>query len=612
MLLLLAANAIAAENNHFTTELKPLLKQYCYECHSGDDAESGVAFDRFTDSAEVQTDFELWEKVVRLVKERQMPPADAFELETQPLQKIVSGIEYELSQFDCSSESRPGRVTIRRLNKAEYDNTIRDLTGLDLNLGQSFPSDDVGNGFDNIADVLSLPPILLEKYLGAAETISLAILEDEVIRKKVFPITPASDSIEEKISSATENVKLFASRAFRRPLTDSEQQKLFQLMSNAWQQGASEAEISQTVITAILSNPRFIFRIEEDKPTSDDLEKVRKLNSYEIATRLSYFLWSSMPDERLFELAEKNQLQDPVILVAEAKRMLHDPKAQAIVDNFAGQWLQLRDVERLSPNPEQFPSYSPLLGQAMRKETEEFFSHIVKEDRSVLEFLNADYTFVNELLANHYGIKGVVGDGFQRVKLRSQRRGILTHASILTLTSNPTRTSPVKRGKWILENILDEPPPPAPADVPDLEEGGETLGSLREQMEQHRANPSCAVCHRTMDAIGFGLENFDAIGVWREKDGDDTIDPSGELPGNKAFRGASQLITILADEKRDAFARCLSEKLLIYALGRGLVSYDRCAINDAVSALEQNDYRFSALIAAIVTSEPFTMRELVE
>ena len=301
-----------------------------------------------------------------------------------------------------------------------------------------------------------------------------------------------------------------------------------------------------------------------------------------------------------------------MILVAEAKRMLQDPKAQAIVDNFAGQWLQLRDVERLSPNPEQFPSYSPLLGQAMRKETEEFFSHIVKEDRSVLEFLNADYTFVNELLANHYGIKGVVGDGFQRVKLRSQRRGILTHASILTLTSNPTRTSPVKRGKWILENILDEPPPPAPADVPDLEEGGETLGSLREQMEQHRANPSCAVCHRTMDAIGFGLENFDAIGVWREKDGDDTIDPSGELPGNKAFRGASQLITILANEKRDAFARCLSEKLLIYALGRGLVSYDRCAINDAVSALEQNDYRFSALIAAIVTSEPFTMRELVE
>ena len=320
-----------------------------------------------------------------------------------------------------------------------------------------------------------------------------------------------------------------------------------------------------------------------------------------------------MPDERLFHLAEQNQLQDPAVLEAETKRMLQDPKARALVDNFAGQWLQLRDVERLSPDPKLFPNYSKALAGSMRQETELFFSAIIDEDRSILEFLNGDYTYVDERLASHYGMEGVKGDAFRRVSLNGgQRRGILTHASILTLTSNPTRTSPVKRGKWILENILNEPPPPPPSDVPDLEEGGETLGTLREQMEQHRANPSCASCHRTMDAIGFGLENFDAVGVWRDHDGKEFIDASGQLPGNKNFQGAGELMEILTDEKKVAFARCLTEKMLTYALGRGLVSFDRCAINDAVAALKRNDYRFSVMVTSIVTSDPFMMREVSE
>jgi hypothetical protein len=289
--------------------------------------------------------------------------------------------------------------------------------------------------------------------------------------------------------------------------------------------------------------------------------------------------------------------------------MLADPKARALIDNFAGQWLQLRDVSRLMPDTGTFPEFDGELRAAMRRETEVFFETIIREDRSVLEFLNADYTYVNERLARHYGIPDVKGDAFRRVALTNGRRGVLTHASILTLTSNPTRTSPVKRGKWILENILAEPPPPPPANVPELEEGGETLGSLREQMEQHRANPTCASCHRTMDTLGFGLENFDAVGGWRDQDGRADVDATGELPGGQTFNGAAELMQILAIEKKDAFCKCLADKLLTYALGRGLGSYDRCAVKEAVSALAENDYRFSALVTSIVTSDPFTMRE---
>jgi len=605
---------VCAESTPFSEDLRPLLVEHCMECHSADGAEGGIAFDQYVDSAKIQSDFELWEKVVRLVKDRQMPPSDAEELQATSIQKFVSAIEYELSQFDCSVEKRPGRVTIRRLNKAEYNNTIRDLTGLDLHLADDFPSDDVGNGFDNIGEVLSIPPILLEKYIQAAEKIAAAIWQDPAIRKQVFPYSPKSESLEDRVFAATENVRLFARKAFRRPIREKEAQRFLQLMRNVWERDGTEAEIMQTITVAILSNPNFIFRVE-DEPIEQQFDTgetvgTRILNSYELASRLSYFLWSSMPDERLFELAEQGELVKPAVLVAESQRMLRDPKASALVENFAGQWLQLRDIERLSPDPTLFPNYSKELGRSMRQETEVFFARLIQEDRNVLEFLNADYTYIDGALAKHYGIAGVEGDEFQRVALQSNRRGILTHASILTLTSNPTRTSPVKRGKWILENMLDEPPPPPPADVPDLEEGGETLGSLREQMEQHRANPSCAVCHRTMDAIGFGLENFDAVGVWREKDGQGLIDASGKLPGNQVFEGASALMEILSEEKKEAFTRCLAEKLLTYALGRGLGSFDRCAVNDTVESLEKNEYRFSAMIAAIVTSEPFTMCEV--
>jgi Protein of unknown function (DUF1588)/Protein of unknown function (DUF1592)/Protein of unknown function (DUF1585) len=315
-----------------------------------------------------------------------------------------------------------------------------------------------------------------------------------------------------------------------------------------------------------------------------------------------------MPDEELFRLARKNSLRQE--LVPQVRRMLADPKAKALTDNFAGQWLQLRSLPTLTPNTAQFPSFNDKLRSAMQKESELFFECIVRDDRSILDFIDADFTFVNERLAKHYGITGVKGEEFHRVTLTNgQRGGILTQASVLTITSNPTRTSPVKRGKWILENILGTPPPAPPPDVPELAEDKEVVlkGSLRQRMEQHRANPACAVCHQQMDALGFAFENFDAVGAFRTKDGKFDIDPAGEMPGGQKFAGPAELKQILKS-KSDLFGRCLAEKMLTYALGRGLEYYDRCAVDEIVGKLQRADHKFSALVIAIVQSDPFQMR----
>ncbi|WP_147869660.1 DUF1592 domain-containing protein [Stieleria maiorica] len=603
------AGEFPADESHatnYSTNIAPFLQTHCVVCHSGDDFEGEVSFDRFEDTANIQENYEFWEKVLRLVVEHQMPPADQTQPTTDEIASLAAAIEVEFSSFDCSSAEHPGRVIIRRLNKSEYNNTIRDLLGLDLNLADNFPSDDVAHGFDNMGEVLTIPPILFEKYLEAAATIAEKALADEQAKKRVLPREAAND--DEQVAVARENIRQFATRAFRRPISDDEADRLFSIMRSAFERGAPKDEIFQTVVTAILIHPSFLFRVERD-PEPDDADGIRALDGYELATRLSYFLWSSMPDERLFELAASGELANKDVLAAEAKRMLADPKSQALVDNFAGQWLQLRDVSSLMPDPVRFPEFDDSLRRSMRRETEKFFEQIVREDRSVLEFLNADYTYVNERLARHYGIDSIQGDSFQKVSLPAGRRGVLTHSSILMLTSNPTRTSPVKRGKWILENILAEPPPPPPADVPELEEGGEVLGSLREQMEEHRANESCAVCHRKMDALGFGMENFDAVGAYRQRDGAFDIDASGELPGGVAFDGAEELMQILVQEKSEQFCKCLAAKLLTYALGRGLTSYDRCTVQSALAALENDGYRFSSLVTAIVTSDPFTMRE---
>ncbi len=597
---------IAGGKSHFEVSVAPFLAKHCAACHSGDEAEAGVAFDRYTVSANVQKEYDLWDKAARLIRDRQMPPPEQTQPTAGELIAVDAAIQAELATFDCTTEQQAGRVTLRRLNKAEYNNTIRDLIGLDLKLADDFPSDDVGNGFDNIGDVLSLSPVLLEKYLMAAQSVADQVFADPQARARVLVHVAQTNG--DRIDVARRNVRDFAARAYRRPLTEGEQARLFDIMKFAYEQDSSMDEIFRTVVAAVLSNPHFLFRVERDAD-NDDEDRIRELDGYEVASRLSYFLWSSMPDEILFEVARRGKLTQPEVIAAQTRRMLADPKSIALANNFAGQWLQLRDVSRLMPDPERFPDFDGELRSAMRRETELFFESMVRENRSVLEFLNADFTFVNERLARHYGIPGVSGPEFQLVALKADRRGILTHAGILMLTSNPTRTSPVKRGKWILDNILAEPPPPPPVNVPELEEGAETLGSLREQMEQHRSNPACSVCHLKMDAIGFGLENFDAIGAWRDSDGRFDINASGELPGGHKFGGVLELMEILVQEKKTEFCRCLASKMLTYALGRGLGSYDRCTINDVVRDLAENEYRFETLITAIVTSVPFTMRE---
>ena len=408
--------------------------------------------------------------------------------------------------------------------------------------------------------------------------------------------------------AATQVLRPILYRVFRRPVTDAEVTRFAELVDRNVTEFKETYEYGLYVaLQAALVSPDFLFRKEAD-PEGDAAE--RKLNEYEVASRLSYFLWSSMPDDQLFQLAENKRLFDPAILQAQIERMLHDDKAHALSRNFASQWLNLRNLADVQPNPEVFPDFDDALRSAMGQETEMLFSTIVKENRSIDDFLNADFTFLNERLAKHYGITGVSGEEFVRVSLAgSMRSGVLTHASILTLTSNPGRTSPVKRGKWILENILGDAPPPPPPGVPPLEEAAKDMAnlSLRERMEIHRKDPGCASCHKTMDPLGMGLENFDAIGRWRDKEGERDVDSRGELPSGEKFSGPIELIGIIRG-RQEKFHRAFAERLLTYALGRGLEYYDKCAVDQALVLMKQRGNRFSALVEGIVTSDAFMKR----
>src|SRR5258707_5523585 len=408
-----------------------------------------------------------------------------------------------------------------------------------------------------------------------------------------------------KLGCAQEIISGFAKRAFRRPVAGEEVDRLLGLFKSADAAGESFQDSIKLVLQAVLVSPDFLFRAEI-KTSAKNGQEPRAVDDYALASRLSYFIWSSMPDAELFAQAQRRTLRRN--LEAEVRRMLKDPKAEALTKNLAGQWLQLGNLKLASPDSSQFPDFNEDLRASMQKETEMFFDFILRENRSVLEFIDADYSFLDEKLARLYGISGVEGNNFRRVSLAGTRRGgLLTQASTLTITSNPTRTSPVKRGKWVLENILGAPPPPPPPDVPELQEGKSALvGTLRQRMEQHRTNPTCASCHSRMDPIGFGFENYDAIGRWREKEGEFAIDASGDLNG-KSFNGPADLRAILANQKRDDFARCMTEKILIFALGRGLEYYDKCAVDQLTKNLAGKGYKFSTLIVEVTKSVPFQM-----
>jgi mono/diheme cytochrome c family protein len=716
----------------FRARIEPLVAQSCVDCHSGEEPAGELALDAVLERGSVSDDRETWDKMARRVRDKEMPPEDGEPLEDAQREKFLAWLDAELANDDCSGPRDPGRVTIRRLNRNEYNHTIRDLLGVEFQPAKDFPADDVGYGFDNIGDVLSMPPILLEKYLSAAQDIVehalgtrltnlvddveggqardngfrvlasqgdvtakvrtreggthyiLRVLAygdqagDEPVKMRIsfgdqtvrefevravadYPelyeawvevpkpgkhkwsvsflndyyrpeeegphdrnlhvghletMGPYADSYQQAIPRehtpedrqlvAREIVNRMMGRAYRRPSTAAEVDRVLQLVEAVHADGGNFGEAIGLGLQAMLVSPHFLFRVELDPPP-DDADGIRELNDFEVATRLSYFLWSSMPDDELFELARQGALRKDGNLEKQARRMLADEKSRALVENFAGQWLQLRNLNTVAPDKSTYKDFDEALRRAMRQETETFFATIMSEDRSVLEFLDADYTFVNERLAKHYGIADVEGEEFRRVSLDPVRRGgVLGQASVLTVTSNPTRTSPVKRGKWVLENLLGAPPADPPPDVPPLEEK-ELVGTLRERMEQHRDNAVCASCHKAMDPLGFGLENYDGIGGWRDKDGEFAIDASGELPNGQTFSGPQELKQVLK-ARQDDFLRCLAEKMLTYGLGRGVEYSDRCTVRDIATSMAANDFKFSSLILAVVASDAFQKR----
>ncbi|QDS95713.1 hypothetical protein FF011L_45130 [Roseimaritima multifibrata] len=725
----------------YQEQLLPLLRTYCLDCHAVD-GDSEVQLDKDQSALQVQQNRAFWNHVVTQVRSGSMPPADGEVMDAANREKMLETIEKLVNSVDCVQQANPGKVALRRLNRIEYRNTIHDLTGIDYQPSEGFPGDDVGYGFDNIGDVLSLPPLLMEKYLDAAETITgQAIITplaprlweininpatidnakkyvrqngltlasrgtvtlnteipftgdyvltmsasgdqggDDPVRVEIkagkfqtivdvpseapenYPVSlslkKGKASIDltftndfyvegkvdrnfhlhhlhlegterqpakmpplkltdnhrkiifavpsEKLSAedaTTQVLSRFGSRSFRRPITKGELDRLSKLAAQVRSEGGSYEESIQVAIQAILVSPHFLYRVEQ--PGKGDPEAPMPLVSqFELASRLSYFLWSSMPDDELLRLAYRGELRDPEKLRDKIRRMIADPRAAHFIENFAGQWLQLRNLDRVQPDTEQFPEFSDATREQMKRETLLLFAEVLRKNLPVTTLLDADYTFLNHDLAKFYGIQGISGDEFRKVALAdTPRRGLLTHASVLTITSNAGRTSPVKRGKWIMENLLNTPPPPAPPNVPELDKS-ELSGTLRERMEQHRANPACAACHNVMDQLGFALENFGPVGHWRTHDGKEKIDSSGKLPDGTEFNGAADLTNLLTHARREQFVRCLAEKTLIYAVGRGTDYYDRCAIDEILAKIEDNDSRYGDMVFAIIASDPF-------
>ena len=604
------AAAPSEVDGKFSHQLSAYFDTYCIDCHGADEQMAGITVNSVGSREDVLKNGKSWSRVLKMIRLGAMPPED---IEPRPTTKesrsVAELLEDALSSIDCRQLAQPGYPTVRRLNRVEYNNTIRDLFGVHLTPADDFPSDDVGEGFDNIGGVLSVSPLLLEKYLSAAEQVTAGILEntdDSDTSRNLFAVS-ANDQTSVH-QAAIKFVRPLLPRVFRRTVTEAEIERfagftelMIQDQTVTWEQAVA------ATVQAMLVSPEFLFRLEQDPA---DSEPEYQLNAHELANRLSYFLWSSMPDEELFGVAEEERLHEPHMLATQIERMIQDDRSMALVNNFAAQWLNLRLLEEAHPDGRVFDSFDEDLRRAMLQETSLVFRRIMIEDRSVDELLIGQFTFVNEKLAVHYGIDGIVGDEFVLVSLEnSPRCGILTHASILTLTSYPRRTSPVQRGKWILKNLLGDAPPPPPPDIPELNESAKEHPerSVREQMAVHRRNPVCASCHQVMDPLGLGLENFDGIGRWRDEEQGRTIDSRGELPGGKKFENPQQLAEILLS-RQDGFVRTLVQKMLIYATGRGLEYYDRCVVDDCVEYMDRHDNRFSSLVRSIVQSDAFMKR----
>ena len=759
-----AQTSLSSPPNH-----RELLDRYCVTCHNERLETAGLSLD-LIDVAKVSEHAEVWEKVVRKLRTGMMPPPNRPQPPSEARGALLSWLETSLDAAAASNPS-PGRTdTLRRLNRTEYQNAIRDLLALDVDATSFLPPDESGYGFDNVT-VGDLSPVLLDRYISAAQKVSrLAIgstqtaLQSEVIRVAadvtqeehvpglpigtrggvVVPFTFAQDGeydiqirlarnrsgfvgglrepgthvlellldrerietftvdkppegddhslvdahltirtqvtggphdlgvtfqkgssslpeterqplqshfnetrhprltpavyeisisgpysaqgaddtpsrrqifvcrpsvAEDEEACAREILSTLVRRAYRRPISESDVDGPMAFYREARSEGDFDAGIGKA-LSAVLINPAFLFRVELD-PDQVASGAAYQVSDLELASRLSFFLWSSLPDDELLDVAIRGELSQPDELERQARRMLADPRSGNLASNFAGQWLQLRNLVSVSPDGRLYPDFDDNLRQAFREETERFFDSVLREDRSVLDLLKADYTFLNERLAKHYGIPGVYGTRFRRVALseESKRGGLLRQGSILAVTSYATRTSPVIRGKWVLDNLLGAPPPPPPANVPVLVENSVNAGlPMRERLSEHRNNPVCASCHSTIDPVGFALENFDAVGRWRDHQADSgPVDASGGLPGVGELDGVAGLEAGLLS-RPELFTGRVAEKLLTFALGRGVDYYDAPAIRKILRETEPEGYRFSSLILGIVKSVPFQMR----
>jgi hypothetical protein len=773
-LVLRAADVRAGGSPDAAVSHQAVVKEYCVTCHNARTKSGDLVLDGLA-ASNVGANPEVWEKVVRKLRVGAMPPTGARRPDRGTYSDLIAWLETELDR-SAAGHPNPGRPMLHRLNRAEYQNAIRDLLALDVNIAASLPPDDAGHGFDNMADLLGVSPVLLEAYLSAATEISALALGDPesglnvetyrvppdlsqnqhieglpigtvggLLVRHVVPLdgeylikvklnrtnlggtrgleephqleitvdgervfidkvggdadlaaslenpTIGGDAIDARLQvklplkagaraigaafvqkSATRGARrlqLFlrstfdakdstgdphidtltvagpynpsgpgdtasrrrvlicrpssaadeepcarkilsrvAYRAYRGQMTDGDVQRLMDFFRAGRREGTFDTGI-QRGLERILASPKFVFQAEHDVSSSVP-GSVYRISDLELASRLSFFLWGSIPDDELLEAAKRGRLRTPAVLDRQVRRMLADERAHALVTNFAGQWLQLRNLRSAQPNSYEFPDFDDNLRRALQREADLFFESIVREDRSVVDLLTADYTFLNERLARHYGIPHIYGSQFRRVTLDDEaRKGLLGKGAILVVTSHSDRTSPVVRGKWVLENLLGTPPPPPPPDVPALKgnEEGKAPRSMREQVEEHRRNPACAGCHRLMDPIGFALENYDAVGAWRTKDAGVPIDASGELADGTKVTGAEALRQALVN-RSDVFVLTMTEKLLTYALGRGLDHHDMPVVRAIIRDSARQNFRFSSLVLGIVGSDPFQMR----
>jgi mono/diheme cytochrome c family protein len=746
--------------------LRAVVEQYCVSCHDGPATKGGLNLTPILDE-EVGRNSSTWEKVVRRLRARQMPPDGKKRPDEETYASVVSQLEVALDRA-AAANPNPGRTdTVRRLTRTEYQNAVRDLLGIHIDATALLPADESSHGFDNVT-VTGLSPVLLDRYMTAAQKISrLAVggsrrstnidtvrvkaditqedrmdglpvgtrggalirytfpqageyeiqirlardrnehveglresheleilLDRECVesftvkppadgkdyqnvdahlkvrvsatagphdlgvtfvkqsssllettrqpydarfnlhrhprtapavyqvsitgpfgakgpgdtpsRRRIFVATPRTPDEEE--ACAKQILTTIMRRAYRRPVGDADFRRVLPLYREARRDGDFDAGI-EAAVSGILVSREFLFKVERD-PQGAGPKSAYHLSDLELASRLSFFLWSSIPDDELLDAAERGKLRKPDVLLAQTRRMLADPRAQSLVSNFAAQWLHLRNLDSITPDGRLFPDFDDNLRQAMRRETELLFEEVMRENRSVLDLLKSDHAFLNERLAKHYGIPHIYGPRFRKVALEpdSRRGGLLRHASVLTVTSYATRTSPVIRGKWVLENLLGTPPPPPLPNVPALADNtvSATL-SVRERLSKHRANAACASCHNLIDPVGFALENFDAVGRWRATEEGKPVDSSGGLPDGSKFDGVSGLESALL-RRPEVFVGSLTEKLLTFALGRGVETYDGPAVRKVVRDAKAADYRFSAIIEGIVTSTPFQMR----